>query len=394
MGLLLFCPGWGYLSIKYKNLADLSPSFNHILTKETAVLFILHFYIFSCRKSSLPVKFSLILFNRLTHMCVRLSAAIFACLLMLPVRLNGWGFFAHRRINRLAVFSLPPEMMIFYKPHLEFITAHATDPDKRRYVVAEEGPRHYIDVDHYGPPPFDSLPRSWEAAAARYTADTLLQHGILPWHIPRMLHRLTNAFREKDAARILQLSAELGHYVADAHVPLHASTNHNGQLSGQHGIHALWESRIPELIADKEFNYWSGRAVYISDVAAFAWEVVISSAVAADTVLRLEKELSRRFPPAQRYAWEKRNGVLTRNYSAAYSLAYHRLMDKMVERRMRSAIAAVASCWYTAWVDAGQPPLRELAGKKFSHEQLRQFRELERTWQKGRQPGREHENDR
>lgn len=327
-------------------------------------------------------------------MSIRFLPAILMCLLLFPSRLQGWGFFAHRRINRLAVFSLPPEMMVFYKPHLEFLTAHATDPDKRRYAVAAEGPRHYIDIDHYGPPPFDSLPRSWEAAVARYTADTLQQHGILPWHIPRMLYRLTCAFRERDAGRILQLSAELGHYVADAYVPLHASSNHNGQLSGQHGIHALWESRIPELLADKEFNYWNGGAVYITDAAAFAWEVVISSAIAADTVLRLEKALSQRFPPAQRYAWEKRNGMLMRNYAAAYSLAYHRLMGNMVERRMRNAIAAVASCWYTAWVDAGQPPLQELAGKTFSPEQQRQFRELDKAWKKGRLLGREHENGR
>lgn len=327
-------------------------------------------------------------------MCIRLLSVLLMCLLLFPTPLQGWGFFAHRRINRLAVFSLPPEMMVFYKPQLEFLSDHATDPDKRRYAVAAEGPRHYIDIDHYGPPPFDSLPRSWEAALARYTADTLLQHGILPWHIQRMMYRLTSAFREKDAGRILQLSAELGHYVADAHVPLHASSNHNGQLSGQQGIHALWESRIPELIADKEFNYWSGRAVYIPDLSAFAWDVVICSAMAADTVLRLEKALSQSYPPAQRYAWEKRNGILTRNYASAYSLTYHRLMGNMVERRMRSAIAAVASCWYTAWVDAGQPPLRELVNKTFSPEQEKQFRELDKAWKKGRLLGREHENER
>jgi S1/P1 Nuclease. len=327
-------------------------------------------------------------------MCIRLFTALLVCLLFFPSLLQGWGFFAHRRINRLAVFSLPPEMLVFYKPQLEFLSTHATDPDKRRYALAAEGPRHYIDIDHYGSPPFDSLPRSWEAAVARYTEDTLQQHGILPWHIQRMMYRLTCAFREKDAGRILQLSAELGHYLADAHVPLHASSNHNGQLSGQQGIHALWESRIPELIADKEFNYWNGRAMYISDVAMYSWELVISSAIAADTVLRLEKALSQRFPPAQRYAWEKRNGKLTRNYAAAYSLAYHRLMNNMVERRMRSAIIAVASCWYTAWVDAGQPPLQDLARKPFSPEQERQFKALNKAWRKGRLPGREHDDER
>jgi hypothetical protein len=35
-------------------------------------------------------------------------------------------------------------------------------------------------------------------------------------------------------------------------------------------------------------------------------------------------------------------------------------MDGMVERRMRAAIHAVASVWYTAWIDAGQPDLSKM----------------------------------
>jgi hypothetical protein len=178
--------------------------------------------------------------------------------------------------------------------------------------------------------------------------------------------------------------------MADAYVPLHASSNHNGQLTGQQGIHGLWESRIPELVADKTFNYWAGKAAYIADVPAFAWQVVISSAIAADTVLRLEKELSRRFSPARRYAYEKRNGVLVRNYSKAYTLAYHQLLGNMVERRMRGAIQAAASCWYTAWVNAGQPPLQELAGKSFTAADLQEFRQLDQAWQNRRIQDGEH----
>lgn len=323
-------------------------------------------------------------------MTIRCFVLALVCMLA-PVNLKGWGFFAHQRINRLAVFSLPPEMLALYKPNLELLATHATDPDKRRYVVPEEGARHYIDIDHYGAPPFDSLPRSWQQAKEKYTEDTLKKYGILPWHIERMLARLTRAFQEKDGARIMQLSAELGHYVADAHVPLHTSSNHNGQLSNQHGIHALWESRIPELLADKEFDYWAGKAVYIADPRACTWKIIVESAVAADSVLRLEKELSRRFPSQQQFAYELRNGVLVRTYAAAYTLAYHRAMGNMVERRMRSAIAAVASYWYTAWANAGQPFLQELTGKPFTAAQLEAFRQLDRQWKSGKAQGREHE---
>ena len=102
-----------------------------------------------------------------------------------------WGFYAHRKINYQAVFLLPPEMMILYKPHIDFITEHAVDPDKRRYAIPEEAARHYIDIDHYGPYPYDSLHRNWEQAVARYSANTLQGYGIVPWWLQTMLQRLT-----------------------------------------------------------------------------------------------------------------------------------------------------------------------------------------------------------
>ncbi len=73
---------------------------------------------------------------------------------------SAWGFWAHKRINRLAVFTLPPEMIVFYKDNIEYISEHAVDPDKRRYATVDEAPRHFIDIDRYGAYPFEELPRS------------------------------------------------------------------------------------------------------------------------------------------------------------------------------------------------------------------------------------------
>ena len=122
-----------------------------------------------------------------------------------------------------------------------------------------------------------------------------------------MLGRLTKAFKEKNYSSILKNSAELGHYIADAHVPLHASRNHNGQHTDQKGIHGFWESRIPELLADKEFDFFIGKAQYIKNPGAFIWDRVLESALAADSVLKFEKELSIQFPGDKKYAFEKRN---------------------------------------------------------------------------------------
>jgi hypothetical protein len=294
-----------------------------------------------------------------------------------------WGFYAHRKINSYAVFLLPPQMLVLYKPYREFLSEHAVDPDKRRYIVPAEGARHYIDIDHYGIYPFDSLPRKWTDAVAKYSADTLQRYGIVPWWLQTMLYRLTEAFKEKSQAKILRYSAEIGHYLADAHVPLHASSNHNGQLTGQTGIHGFWESRVPELLADAEWDFFIGKAVYISDPGRFVWARVLESAAGADTVLKFEKKLSMEFPADQRFAYENRNGQVLRQYSTAYTKAYDRLLKGMIERRMRQSIYAVASFWYTAWVNAGQPDLSQLSNREFSEDDLKEFEELNNAWRDG-----------
>ncbi|RYY16248.1 MAG: S1/P1 Nuclease, partial [Chitinophagaceae bacterium] len=298
------------------------------------------------------------------------------CMILMSINGWCWGFFGHKHINYHAVFLLPPEMMIFYKKNIGFLTEHAVDPDKRRYAVAAEAPRHYIDMDRYGSPPYTGLPRVWADAVEKFSEDSLNQHGIGPWWVQVMMARLTNAFRGAETTKILRLSAELGHYIADLHVPLHASSNHNGQHTNQHGIHGFWESRIPEMLAEKNWDFFIGHAAYINDPLNYIWDRVIESAKAADTVLRFEKQLSNRFASDAKYAWEDRNGVLIRQYSSGYSLAYNEMLNNMVERRMRMSMYAVACFWYTAWANAGQPSLKNLVGEVLSDTEAKELADL------------------
>ncbi len=316
---------------------------------------------------------------------------ILSLVLLLVVAQNCWcwGFFGHRKINYLAVFLLPPEMIAFYKQNIEFLSEHAVDPDKRRYAIPEEGPRHYIDIDHYGKYPYPELPRNYDSAVAKYSADTINAYGVVPWWVQTMLARLTNAFKEKNQARILKLSAEIGHYISDAHVPLHASHNHNGQYTGQNGIHGFWESRVPELLAERQFDFWIGKAKYLPNPGDFIWARVLESGAAADTVLRYERELTKSFPSDQKYSFENRNGTVIRQYSAAFTIAYNDKLTGMVERRMRQSIYAVASFWYTAWVNAGQPDLKKLTNKDFTLEDQKEFEEMDAQWKKGKVYGKD-----
>lgn len=299
----------------------------------------------------------------------------------------SWGFFAHERINRYAVFTLPADLMVFYKQHLELITEHAVDPDKRRYAVDNEAQRHYIDIDHYGDTPFETVPHGWSEAVETFSEDTLQAYGIVPWHVNAMYHRLVQAFKEKDIPRILRLSADLGHYIADAHVPLHTTENYNGQLTGQRGIHGFWESRLPELFAEN-YDYVVGRAFFIDDPLGHIWHTVEASHIAVDSVLLFEKKLSAGYPLDRKYGFEQRGRSTVKTYSRSYAMDYDQMLSGMVERRMRAAIISVGSYWYSAWLEAGQPdlstPLSAEAVKMFQQER----EELEAKYRQGAVKGR------
>lgn len=363
----------------------------------------------------------------------------------------GWGFWAHKRINHMAVFTLPPDMLGLYKKHLDYLTEHAVDPDKRRYAVEGEEFRHYIDIDHWGSNPFESVPRYWGDVLVKYAdmyaitqagdtfsiggGEALVEHegvwwlkgkdlpafiqadslkldydvfrrmaldlyppyntsmewelpldsaavlwpevsalsslnkiyvqdgftkyGILPFHLPRTLRRLSKAFRDKNLTQIIRISADLGHYIGDAHVPLHTTENYNGQMTGQRGIHGFWESRLPELYAEG-YDYYVGRAYYIDDIQSEIWQTVYESHMALDSVLTFEQELNETFPEDKKYSYESRNNVVVRNYSRPYSQVYHERLDGQVERRLRKSIQRLGAFWYTAWKNAGSPDLSDL----------------------------------
>jgi len=271
----------------------------------------------------------------------------------------------------------------FYRANIEFITEHAVSADKRRYVDSNEAPRHFLDADHYGKKPFSHIPQNWGDAVHKYTADTLDKYGTVPWAIQYNYYRLVKAFKAHDDTAILKASADLGHYVADAHVPLHLTLNYNGQLTNQTGIHALWESRIPELFGD-HWNYYVGKARYIDNPLTEAFKICSSSFKEVDSVLRFERILSKSFPADKKYEILKRNGKTIKDYSEAYTLAYRKMLNGMVQRRIRASILSVGSFWFSAWVDGGQPDLNKLIVVPLSAVQRKEIQQEEAFYKAGK----------
>lgn len=290
------------------------------------------------------------------------STARLLIALIIVFTCSSWGFFAHYRIHRLAVYTLPKGMTAFYRANIDYITEHAVTADKRRYNDTTEGTRHFFDADHYGKTPFKTMPHKWGDASVKYCDDTLRKYGTVPWAIQYQYYKLVRAFKAHDTTAILHTSADLGHYVSDACVPLHTSSNYDGQLTGQKGLHALWESRLPEQFYS-QYHLYTGKARYIDNPLSEAFILCRSSFRAVDSVVLFEQRLNKVFPADQKYSQQQRGERKVTDYSPSYCNAYNRMLNGMVERRMRTAILAVGSYWYSAWVDAGQPDLGKLITK-------------------------------
>ena len=285
---------------------------------------------------------------------------LLAALLLAHGTAGAWGFFGHRTITQVAVYELPASMQAFYYRHMAEIVRLSTAPDERRNTDPTEAPKHFIDIDHYSESdPFGRMPRQYDKAAEKFSADTLKKYGTVPWVVLETQASLTEAFRMRDTVAIVKYSAELSHYVGDAFVPLHTTINYDGQLTDQKGLHSLWESQLPERFING-YNLVGEPARYVKDPLAAIWGVLQESfgfvGETFDRATKIEKVMK----PDVRFTFTHRNGKTSRRYSDAFADSYDKTVGGMVNYRLKGAPTMISSLWLTAWQDGGKPNLNEL----------------------------------
>lgn len=309
----------------------------------------------------------------------------------------SWGIFVHERINNAAVMALPKPLQTFFYNHIDFITQESTIPDLRKYTLNDkaEHPRHYIDIENFGS--YDSIPHQFDTAKKKYDEKFLSSNGILPWYIQDVMTKLTKAFKDKRKTEILFLAADLGHYIGDAHMPLHTSANHNGQLTNQKGIHALFESAIPEMFG-KNYNYHTGEAQYIDNIELATWAMVQDSHSLVEPLLLIDRKLREKYTEDKMYLIDE-NGTIVKNkfndliFSKDYKTDLHEALNGMVEKQIRKSIIATSNFWYTAWVNAGKPNLDNLDMKEQTDRNSKRLKQDLKLWKKGILFGLESEKD-
>jgi len=285
---------------------------------------------------------------------------LLAALLLAHGTAGAWGFFGHRTITQVAVYELPASLQAFYYRHLAEVVRQSTAPDERRNDDPTEAPKHYIDMDHYSEiNPFGKMPRPYDEAVTKFTADTLKKYGTVPWVIMEVKSNLTEAFRQRDTLNIVKYSAELSHYVADAFVPLHTTINYDGQLTDQKGLHSLWESQLPEKYIN-DYKLDGEPAKYVKDPLATIWDVLAQSYGFLGETFDRASKIEKVMKPDVRFTFSHKYGKTSRRYSDAFAAEYNKAVGGMVDFRLKGAPTMVSSLWLTAWQDAGKPDLNAL----------------------------------
>jgi hypothetical protein len=146
---------------------------------------------------------------------------------------------------------------------------------------------------------------------------------------------------------------------------------------------------LPELFSD-DFNYFVGKAQYLSNTQLAVWKAIQESHRAVDSVLREEKQLSKKMED-KKFSFETKGRQTVKVYSQPYARAYYKILDGMVERRMRAAIKLTGDFWFTAWVDSGQPDLKNLIGYTPTDAELAERQQELHRWRQRTFKSRDHE---
>jgi hypothetical protein len=255
----------------------------------------------------------------------------------------GWGRTGHQIINRNSTLSFNEEIN-FMVSWADFLAAHGSDADDRKGTDPTEGPKHYIDIDAF--PEFissGSIHQNFDSLVAQHGLSFVEEQGVLPWAILNTIESLKTAFENGDWENAKLLASDLGHYVGDAHMPLHITLNYNGQLTNQYGVHSRYESTMINNNSSS-LQFGGDSLIYIENPSDYVFQFIYTNYTYVDSVLQADSD----------------SRALAGSYNGTY---YEELWDRtehFTKVLFKSASNKLANLIYTTWVNAGSPVLTNI----------------------------------
>lgn len=270
------------------------------------------------------------------------SISFLATLLCGASLLHGWGDQGHRSINGMMLKTLPPGLSAWYSGKEDYLREHASDPDRWRSHDRKEGPRHFLDVEVYGGP--DKVPLEAARAIQQVGSEAFLRNGQLVWVIQDRWKDLAEAFQSGDRDKVALATAVLGHYVGDAHVPLHSTRNHDGQETGQRGVHSRWETGLVErYVVEGELKVRPAKVE--PEVMKAPWKWLGASYALVPKLLESDRIADRTTPM----------GIRGRRREGTYWLIFWAEQRESVKHQLEQSADDLGDLVLSAWVRAGKP---------------------------------------
>lgn len=282
-------------------------------------------------------------------MCARLRGGLLLLFLLTPSSASAWGFAGHQFIMRRAIDLLPAEIKPFFEHYRTEMTLRVIDPDLWRNVGWEDDPNHFLDfgVPEFGKFPFTGLPREYGAAIEKFGMATLNRYGKLPWREAEEFGNLRRAFESfaKEGlyapSDTVLFSAVASHYIQDACQPFHATINYDGQLTGNHGIHARFERDLIERY-ESRLTVTPGPVTPITNARDAAFDVLLAGYQLVDSILDADREAARS----------------KEIYDDGYFENFFTKVRPILEKQLTVSIHATAGIIVGAWQQAGRPQLK------------------------------------
>lgn len=241
-------------------------------------------------------------------------------------RVFAWGKRGHEIVARTAAYLLADTKGMragFLRAHAFDLGYYANVPDlvwRAPRTEKAEKPQHYMDWEIFE----RSLPKSEFEDSFALSRERFDAHypkiaqsaGRSWWRIRELDGKLAAVTKEllvtgqsrvkrQDAQlRWLTLAGVIGHYVGDLAQPLHTTENYDGEMTGQKGVHATFETRAvdAQTFVLEEEVFAAARKAWPGYHASHATDsvLVLLRALTADShkligdVLAIDKKVGRR----------------------------------------------------------------------------------------------------
>lgn len=162
----------------------------------------------------------------------------------------GWGAKGHQVVAYVGG-NLTTDGQAFWQANLEPLRQLTTVPDRLWKTPATkdgEANNHWFQVDaYYQPEDYNQIirfPSSYSDAVTKYTQSVISINGTAPWRIRQLYQMAFYSFTQNDMKSALEYVGVMTHYIGDLSQPLHVTENHDGQQTGNKGIHSYFETTI------------------------------------------------------------------------------------------------------------------------------------------------------